>query len=106
MSESLNTRIYKQYDSHLVVSSGEVGDPGGPPTHSLGGLAIVASSVPDWRSERSRSPTAWALTGVTFSIPSFVSISALTVVYVWVGLTELQTGLLLNPAVRMTAGVA
>ena len=98
--------MYKQHDSRLGFSSGEVSDPTGPPTHSLGGSAIVASSIPDQRNEGSRSPAARALTGVTCAIPSFESISALTVVYIWVGLAELQTGMLPNPAVRMTASIA
>ena len=98
--------MYKQHDSHLGFSPGEVGDLTGPPARSLGGSAIAASSVPDRRSEGSRSPTAQASTGTTCAIPSFESISALTVVYVRVGLTELQTGMLPNPAVRVTAGVA
>ena len=69
---------------------GEVSDPAGPPAHSLGGLAIVASSVPDWRGEESRKSHCPGMDRhATFSIPSFESISALTVVYVWVGLTEL-----------------
>ena len=106
MSESLSTQMYKQHDSRLGFSPGEVGDSTGPPTHSLGRLAFVASFVPDRRSEGSRSPAARALTCATCAIPSFESISALTVVYVQVGLTELQTGMLPNPAVRVTAGVA
>ena len=68
--------MYKQHDSHLGFSPGEVGDPTGPPAHSLGGSAVKASSVPDQRSEGSRSPAARALTGVTCAIPSFESISA------------------------------
>ena len=105
-SESLNTLTYRQYDSHLGVLSSEVGDPTGLPAHPLGRSAIVASSVPDWRSEGSRSPTAWASTGVTFSIPSFQSILALAVAYLRVGFTELQTGMFPNLAVRVTAGIA
>ena len=98
--------MYKQHDSRLGFSCGEVGDPTGPPARSLGRSAVVASSFPDWRSEGSRSPAARASIGSTCSIPSFESISALTVVYIWVGLTELRTGMLPNPAVRVTAGVA
>ena len=105
-SESLSTRMYKQHDSHLEFSPGEVGDPTWPPARSLGGSAITASSVPDRRSEGSRSPTARASTGTTCAIPSFESISALTVVYVWISLTELRTGMLPNPMVRVTASVA
>ena len=105
MSESLSTQMYKQHDSHLGFSPGEVSDPTEPPARSLGGLAIMASSIPDWRSEGSRSPTARALTGTTCAIPSFESISALTVVYVRVGLTELQMGMLPNPVVRVTASI-
>ena len=106
MSESLSTQMYKQHDSRLGFSPGEVGEPPGPPARSLGGSAVAVSSIPDRRSEGSRSPAAWASTGVTCTIPSFESISALTVVYVGVGLTELQMGMLPNPAVRVTAGVA
>ena len=98
--------MYKQHDSCQGFSPSEVGDPTGPPARSLGGSAIMASSVPDWRSEGSRSPTARALTGMTCTIPSFESISALTLVYVRVGLTELQIGMLPNPVVRVTAGIA
>ena len=98
--------MYKQHDSRLGFSPSEVGDLTQPPTHSLGGSAITASSVPDQRSEGSRSPTAQASTGATCIIPSFESISALMVVYVWVGLTELRTGMLPNPVVRVTAGIA
>ena len=98
--------MYKQHDSRLGFSSGEVGDLTGPPTRSLGRSAVTASSVPDWRSEGSRSPTARASTGATCAIPSFESISALMVVYDWVGLAELRMGMLPNPAVRVTAGVA
>ena len=98
--------MYKQHDSHLGFSPGEVDDPPGPPARSLGRSAIAVSSIPDRRSEGSRSPTAWASTGVTCAIPSFESISALTVVYVRVGLTELRTGMLPNPVVRVTAGIA
>ena len=105
-SESLSTRMYKQHDSRLGFSSGEVGDPTWPPARSLGRSAIAASSAPDRRSEESRSPAARASTGVTCAIPSFESISALTVVYVWVSLTELRTGMLPNPVVRMTANIA
>ena len=106
MSESLSTRMYKQHDSHLGFSSGEVGVPTRPPARSLGGSAITASSVPGQRSEGSRSPAARASTGVTCAIPSFESILALMVVYVRVSLTELRMGMLQNPAVRMTAGIA
>ena len=81
-SEYLNTLTYSQYDSYLGVSSSKVSDLTGLPAHSLGGSAIAASSIPDQRSEGSRSPAAQTLTGVTFSIPSFESILALTVVYV------------------------
>ena len=98
--------MYKQHDSHLGFSSGEVGDPTRPAARSLGGSAIVASSVPDQRSEGSRSPTARASTGVTCAIPSFEFISALTVVYIQVSLAELRMGMLQHPAVRMTAGIA
>ena len=98
--------MYKQHDSRLGFSPGEVGDPTGPPTRSLGRSAIVASSVPDQRSEGSRSPAARASTGATCAIPSFESISALTVVYVRVGLAELQMGMLPNRVVRVTASVA
>ena len=66
----------------------------------------MASSVPGWRSEGSRSPAARASAGVTCTIPSLESISALTVVYIRVSLAELRKGMLQNPAVRMTAGVA
>ena len=90
-SESLNTLTYRQYDSHLEVSSGVAHDPTGLSAHSWGGSAIAASSAPSQRSEGSRSPTAWASTGMTFSIPSLESISVLTVVQVWVGLIELRT---------------
>ena len=79
--------MYKQHDSHLGFSPGEVGDPPGPPAHSLGGSAVMVSSTPGQRSEGSRSPAAWASTGATCAIPSFESISALTAVYVRVGLT-------------------
>ena len=106
MSESLSTRMYKQHDSRLGFSPGKVGGPPGPPAHSLGRSAIAVSSIPDRRSEGYRSPAAQASTGATCAIPSFESISALTVVYVRVGLTELRTGMLPNPAVRMTAGIA
>ena len=106
MSESLSTRMYKQHDSHLGFSPSEVGDLTGLPTHSLGGSAVVASSVPDQGSEGSRSPATQASTGATCAIPSFESISALMVVYVWIGLTELRMGMLPNPVVRVTAGVA
>ena len=105
-SESLSTLMYKQHDSHLGFSSGEVGDPTGPPARSLGGSAVMASSVPDQRSEGSRSPAAQASTGATCAIPSFESMSALMVVYIRVGLAELRTGMLPNPVVRVTAGVA
>ena len=98
--------MYKQHDSHLGFSSGEVGDLTGPTACSLGWSAVVASSVPDWRSEGSRSSAAWASTGATCAIHSFESISALTVVYISVGLTEFRTGMLPNPVVRVTAGVA
>ena len=98
--------MYKQHDSHLGFSPGEVGDPTGPPARSLGGSAVTASSVPDWGSEGSRSPAAQALTDVTCAIPSFESISALMVVYIWIGLTELRTRMLPNLVVRVTAGVA
>ena len=106
MSESLSTRMYKQHDSCLGFSSGEVGDPTRSPARSWGVSAIVASSVPGQRSEGSRSPAARASTGATCAIPSFESISALTVVYIRVSLTELRTGMLQNPVVRMTAGIA
>ena len=105
-SESLSTRMYKQHDSHLGFSTGEVGDPPGPPTRSLGGSAVVVSSIPGQGSEGSRSPAARASTGKTCAIPSFESVSTLTVVYIHVGLTELRTEMLPNLAVRMTAGVA
>ena len=98
--------MYKQHDSCLGFSPGEVGDLPGPPARSLGGSAIAVSSIPDQRSEGSRSPAARASTGMTCAIPSFESISVLTVVYICVGLTELQMGMLPNPAVRVTAGVA
>ena len=81
-------RIYKQYDSCLGFPSSAVRDPTGPPTF-LGGLAIVASSILDQGNEGSRSPTAWASTGVTFSISSFESFSAFNSVYTQVGLAEL-----------------
>ena len=105
-SESLSTQMYKQHDSRLGFSPGEVGDPAGPPAHSLGRSAVAVSSIPGRRSEGSRSPAARASTGATCAIPSFESISALTVVYVCVGLTELRMGMLPNPAVRVTAGIA
>ena len=105
-SESLNTLTYRQYDFCLGVLSGKVGHPTGLPACSLGGSAVVVSSIPDRRSEGSRSPTALASTGVTFSIPSFESISALTVVYIRAGFAELQTGMFPNPAVRVMASVA
>ena len=73
---SLSTWMYKQHDSCLGFSPGEVGDPPGPPAQSLGGPAMAVSSIPDWRSEGSRSPAAWASTGATCAIPSFESISA------------------------------
>ena len=66
----------------------------------------MASSIPGQRSEGSRGPAARASVGATCAIPSFESMSALTVVYVWVSLAELQMGMLQNPAVRMTAGIA
>ena len=75
-SESLNTLTYKQFDSRLEYSSGEVHDPVGLPARSLGGSAIAASWVPGQRNEGSRSPAAWASTGATFSIPSLESIMA------------------------------
>ena len=104
--ESLSTQMYKQHESRLGFSSGEVGDPTRPPACSLGGSAVAASSVPGRRREGSRSPAARASTGVTCAISSFESISAFMVVYIWVSLAELRMGMLQNPAVRMTAGVA
>ena len=86
--------MYKQHDSLLGFSPGEVGDPPGPPTRCQGGSAVVVSSIPGQRSEGSRSPAAWASTAMTCTIPFFESISALMVVYVCVGLTELRTGML------------
>ena len=40
-SESHNTLTYRQYDSRLGVSPGEVGDPTGRPADSLGGSAVA-----------------------------------------------------------------
>ena len=76
IQESLSTLTNRQYDSRLGVSSGEIRDPAELPDRSLGGLAIVASFISDQRDEGSGSPTAQALTGVTFSIPFLESISA------------------------------
>ena len=97
--------MYKQHDSCLGFPPSEVSYPPGPPARSLGRSAVAVSSGPDRGSEGSRSNAARASSGVTCTIPSFESISALMVVYLFVGLTELQTGMLLNPAVRVTAGV-
>ena len=79
-SESLNTLTYKQFDSHLGCSSGEMHDPVGLPACCLGRSAIAASWVPSRRNEGSRSSTAWASTGATFSIPSLESILVFTVI--------------------------
>ena len=85
-SESLNTLMNRQYDSHLQSSSGLVSDPVGLPTRLSGGLSgvslghVTVSFGSGQRSAGSRSPAAWALTGATFSIPSLESILAFTVV--------------------------
>ena len=73
--ESLNTLTYRQYNSHLGVSSGVAHYPAGLSARSLGGSAIAASLAPSQRSEGSRSPAARASTGATLSIPSLESIS-------------------------------
>ena len=98
--------MYKQHDSHLGFLPSEVGDLTGPPAHSLGGSAIMASSVPDRRSEGLGVP----LPGhrqVRPALSLLLSPSQLLmVVYIRVGLTELRMGMLPNPVVRVTAGIA